>query len=258
MKIEYLVRGHGNKTIICFHGHSLNMNYFEFVADHFVNIQVISFNIFYHGNSILKEDDLHHQNLKALMEEILIENKVKNFTVLGYSLGGKFALNMVNYFPELAQKAILIAPEGIKSSNFYNTTSRMVLLRRLYKTSIDHPNWFFNLSNILHKMKIFSPSMLKFIHLQMGEKEQRQMAYNTWAKFRYIFPNQGKLKKNFHTCNIELILLMGEKDRIIKPEIGQQFINRIGKGELRMLPITHDIFREDYLQIVVQELEDII
>lgn len=256
--MEYLVRGVGEKTIVCFHGHGLNMHYFEFLADHFPGIRVLSFNIFYHGNSILKEDNLHHENLAELFALVFKKEKVNRFQVMGYSLGGKFALNLVNYFPERIDRIVLIASEGIKSNNFYNLTSRIWLLRRLYKTTIDHPNWFFYLANFLHKIRVFSPSMMKFIELQMGEKEQRQMAYDTWAKFRFIFPNQGRLKQHFDEYQIDLQVIIGDKDRIIKPEVGQYFISKMEHGTFRRLPITHDIFRKDYLQIVIRELKEII
>ncbi|MCB0476767.1 MAG: alpha/beta hydrolase [Crocinitomicaceae bacterium] len=234
------------------------MHYFEFLADNFKDVQVVSFNIFFHGQSELKEDHLDHHNLKAIFDLVIENESINHFSVIGYSLGGKFALNLVNYYPEKIDQVILIAAEGIKAHNFYNLTCRIWLLRRLYKTSIEHPNWFFNLAHFLRRIRVFSPSMIKFIELQMGEKEQREMAYNTWAKFRYVFPNQGRLKNNFHDFNIDLIVMIGERDRIIKPDVGNYFIQKMGKGEFRVLPMTHDIFRKDYLQILMKELEHII
>jgi pimeloyl-ACP methyl ester carboxylesterase len=256
--MEYLVRGEGETIFVCFHGHGLNMHTYEFIPDIIPNSKVVSFNLFFHGNSELKEDNLHHENLHEIVSQILTEEGIEKFSVIGYSLGGKFALNMVNYFPMSIERVILIAPEGIKLNNFYNFSSRIWLARRAYKNAISNPAWFFSLARFLKKIKVFSPSMIKFIEIQMGEEKDRQMAYNTWAKFRYVFPNQGRLKRNLEVNNIDLVIMIGEKDRIIKPEMGSYFIRKMGRGEFRMLPITHDVFKSEYLEIIKREVKEIV
>lgn len=234
------------------------MYHFEFLTDVFSDSKVISVNLFFHGNSELIEDDLHHDNLKEVLEEVIQIEGVDRFTLIGYSLGGKFALNMINYFPEKVDRIVLIASEGIKANNFYNFSSRIILMRKLYKSAIKHPNWVFNFAKVLTKLGVMSQSYRKFIDIQMGEEKNREMAYNTWAKFRYIFPNQGRLKRNLEQHNIDLVIMIGEKDKIIKPDIGKYFIRKMGRGEFRLIPVSHDIFRPDYLEIIKAELKQIV
>ncbi len=258
MKIEYLIRGTGQKTFVCFHGHGHNMHYWEFLADHFEDSRVVSFNIFQHGKSELIEDDLHHANLAELFQLIFEKEQIHDFISVGYSLGGKFALNLVNYFPTKVYKVILVAAEGIRPNNFYNLSSRILIMRKLYKLAIEKPGWIFRPAKFLERIGVFSPSLMKFIELQMGEQEKRQMVYNTWAKFRFIFPNQGRLKKNIQEQNINLFLIIGSKDRICKPETGRSFIKKIGVGEFREISTSHDVFRKDYLENLLKELKDIV
>lgn len=234
------------------------MHDFEFLCDLFPDAKVVSFNLFFHGFSEMREDHLNHAELKAILGQILLEENIQNYISVGYSLGGKFALNLVNYFPEQTKQVLLIAPEGIKANNFYNFSSRIWLARKIFKSTIKNPSWFFALGKFLRNIKVVSSSLVRFMELQMEKKIDREMAYNTWAKFRFIFPNQKRLKENLQKNQIDLVVLIGAKDRIISPATGVNFIAEMELGTFRLLPITHDVFRSDYLEIIKKEFKEIV
>ena len=57
---------------------------------------------------------------KKPLRNLCKETGVQNFSLAGFSLGGKFALATLEAFPEKTKGIILLAPDGIKTSFWYS------------------------------------------------------------------------------------------------------------------------------------------
>src|SRR5690349_5025567 len=80
-----------------------------------------SFDLFFHGKSEwnYEEEPLEKEFWSEIIQRFLKEQDIRSFSVVGYSMGGKFALATVEAFPTHVKEVYLLAPVGIWISPWY-------------------------------------------------------------------------------------------------------------------------------------------
>src|SRR5688572_20735740 len=102
-KLHYQKLGHGTKVLLAFHGFGQNSDYFLPVAEALgEQFTIYAFDLFFHGNSWLEKEHapLTKEFFTSLLQRFLAKEKVEKFSVTGFSMGGKFALAVLESFPE--------------------------------------------------------------------------------------------------------------------------------------------------------------
>lgn len=104
----------GNRPLLMFHGYGQDASVFK-------HIEGYSIELFFHGNSIWNkgEEPLEKSEWKDIIDEFLNKNNITTFSVLGFSMGGKFALATLEAFPGRVKEIILLAPDGVQTINFH-------------------------------------------------------------------------------------------------------------------------------------------
>ncbi len=154
-------------------------------------------------------------------------------------MGGKCALYLTKSFPEKIDDLFLMASDGIKTNKVYNVAVYPLWGRRLFKTTIRHPRWFFFMINTLNKLKILSPWLYKFTFTHMETKEKRQRLYNTWISMAEFNPDIRIVKEKINQFQIQVYLFFGKRDEVIKPEVGMQFSEGLHTCKLTILDRGH-------------------
>src|SRR5260370_41963530 len=97
---EYEVFGNGSEILLAFHGfanHPSDFKVFEPALG--TKFKIISFHLPYHGpvpsDLSGKEISYSKEDLKQLFKKFFALNSIKNFSLMGYSLGGKIALQLM-------------------------------------------------------------------------------------------------------------------------------------------------------------------
>src|SRR5687767_8509330 len=102
-RLHYRKLGNGPKVLLAFHGFGQDISFFSPVAEALVNeFTIYAFDLFFHGKSWLEKEHapLSKALLADLMQRFLAKEKVEKFSVTGFSMGGKFALSVLESFPE--------------------------------------------------------------------------------------------------------------------------------------------------------------
>ncbi len=110
-----------NNFILMLHGFTGSNNDWQFVTDHLIkNFNVITLDLVGHGKSSSPEE-LDYYKLDSIIEQILQVKKhfnLNSFSLLGYSMGGRIALNFALRFPHLINNLILESTTaGIEDEN---------------------------------------------------------------------------------------------------------------------------------------------
>src|SRR5688500_16753590 len=122
-RLHYAKTGNGDKHLLVFHGFGQDMNVFEFLANSLSrHYTFYVFDLYFHGKSYWAngEQTLTKGEWKEIMKIFFSQNQIGNFSVAAFSLGGKFALATLESFPDKTKEIFLIAPDGIKTSFWYN------------------------------------------------------------------------------------------------------------------------------------------
>ena len=257
-KLSYQVFGEGNQTVICLHGHGRSSDDFHFLAQN--NLRVISIDLFFHGESLapksrITRNPISWSEIQPVFEKLFIEEKIAQFHVLAFSQGGRFALLLLEYLPERIQSFTLLAPDGLNNKSFYNWSSRRRFFRSLFIRWQKKPEKLQKLANTAVKLKMMRPKVRDFVHHFSSDSETMKRAANTWMAFRKLQPNPIKTGEIIRTFPIELKIIMGKYDQVIRPIQAKIFLKNAGLPEkIIQIENGHDFFKPSSIEKFVDYL----
>ena len=113
----YRTWGKGDKLMIAFHGYGLDgKTLYPITQEILEEYTVVAIDLPYQGRTRWRETStLTGHELKTLIEQFLLHIQHKGkITLLAYSIGGNYALGLVHHCPEIVDKLVLIAADGLK------------------------------------------------------------------------------------------------------------------------------------------------
>lgn len=267
-EISYHLYGSGDKIAFCFHGYGEDATSFAFLEKYAGNtFTFYAIDLPYHGQTAWNEEaDFHREYLRDIILKIIDTPSEKattgNFlvpgfkiTLLGFSLGGRIALSLYEIMPELVEKMVLLAPDGLKINFWYWLSTQTKLGNKFFSYTMKRPEWFFVLLSGLNKLKLVNTSIFKFVHHYIGDKKIREDLYKRWTSLRRLKPHLKKIKSLVKANNTQLRLLYGKHDRIILPVRGEKFRKGIENHcILQIIDSGHQVLHEKHAEEIVEGL----
>lgn len=228
--LHYNRVGTGKRVLLLFHGFGQHHKAFDLLTDALAETHTLyAFDLFFHGESKWPDEKpLEKATWQEMMAQFFEQTNIDRFGVLGFSMGGKFALATVEYFPHRIDHLILLAPDGIKTSFWYSLATYPIVLRSFFKSMILKPGHLHGLLKFLRTFHLVDAGLIRFAEFQMNTQEKRERVYYSWVVFRHLKFDLKKLANLVQNHRIQFTLLIGRYDKIITA----QNMNRI----LRYLP----------------------
>lgn len=248
-QVHYSFGGNGNHILLCMHGYGESENSFHFLEKYLpANYRIIAIDMPWHGKTQWKEEiDFTVEDLMQIIDDILaaLNATGSSLTLLGFSMGGRMSLGILQAIPHRIQNMILLAPDGLKVNIWYYLATQTFIGNRLFSFTMKHPGWFFGLINLGNKLRLINRSAYNFTNNYVNDKTVRRQLYLRWTGFRKIKPSLSIIKKNIRQHNIRVHLIYGEFDRIIRHERGTKFRQGIeNKCELHIIKSGHQLLQE--------------
>lgn len=241
-KLHYSVYGNSEKILLMFHGFGhTHKNMREIEEALSLDYKVYSFDLFFHGFSEWNNEDkpLTSEFWNQLIAAFLKQNQIEKFSVLGFSLGGKLALSLVDHFANDLEKLYLIAPDGLKT-NFWYSVATSKPLKGLFRKIILNPDFFNKLLKVLTRFKFLDKSSARFASIQMNSRDKRRRVYYTWTVLKGITPNLLRVVESLNAKAISTELFVGEYDRIIPMQLVRSFSDRLLNKKFIVLKSGHN------------------
>lgn len=232
--LEYTIYGKGKQQLLYFHGYGKTADEF---GDYHMALEdiytIYSFSFFHHGKSVypthrVDRNTLTPAELNDLLAAFLEEKHINRFSLMGYSMGGKICLSLLESLGHRVNKLILVAPDGIKKNFWYRFTSRNRMGRAIYKRIIYRPRFFFFFLRTLKFTRLLDQRLYDFVRLHLETREKREQVYRVWMTLRHIDPNAGQLSHVIRQQEIRTCLNYGRYDRVCTLGQGQKFHDRLG------------------------------
>lgn len=259
LSIHFTRFGTGKTPLFAFHGFGRTGQDFDLFEPFLRNrFTVYAFDLFLHGESPFPEDRIEdHPITEKELQEFFVaftnEYGIDDFSIMGYSLGGKISLSLLELFPKKVKEIYLLAPDGIILNRWYNFASRSTIGKALYRHIINYPNPYFILLKTSKAIGFIREKMYKFLMMNMETKQKRQLVYDIWLTFSLIKPNIPKIQKLIIGNNIQCHLFFGKHDNIIKPKIGEKFAKGIpNNSTFHIIECGHVLIRERTGKIIQQ------
>ncbi|MCX2739590.1 alpha/beta fold hydrolase [Pontibacter anaerobius] len=252
-KLHYRVIGHGRRVMLAFHGYGQSSSYYQPMEKALGgDYTIYAFDLFFHGHSNLHKHNmpLTKEFLSDFIERFLEKQGIKEFSLMGFSMGGKFALTLVECMPQSILELFLIAPDGIKTSFWYNIATYPGWLQQLFKRTVLKPEFFFKFLRMLHRYNLVHKSLLRFAHYQMDSTPKRLRVYRSWIGFRDLNFDIRKIVQLLNKYEVPVTMFLGEFDEIISPRRVAVFVDALDNGELVILKAGHSHLLQEVAELL--------
>ena len=240
MNLHYQKIGKSDKILLAFHGMGQDFSCFQKFAQTFENqYTTYLFDLPFHGKSKINQTIITKEIWREYLEVFLHENQIENFSIISFSMGGRFALATLEAFTERIENTILLAPDGITEDPFYYGATRFGFTRNIFKKVLKNNHKFHGFAGFLTRMGIVHESVLKFAKIMVDTPEKQEQLYKSWVGFRALNFNIEKLAQLINNQDINLKIFMGKYDKLLPIHNVYPLTKRLNNTKLIILESTH-------------------
>jgi pimeloyl-ACP methyl ester carboxylesterase len=259
-KVHYCWFGAGPKILLCLHGYGESEESFHFLEKYISrDYTLFAIDFPFHGKTQWQEGlRFSAADLLAIIEALCAKHTQESnrFTLLGYSMGGRVALQLLQVIPAKIEKTVLLAPDGLKVNFWYWLATQTYIGNRLFAFTMKHPAWFFSLLQAGNQLRLINQSVLKFTRYYIHDITVRRQLYERWTCMRAIKPNLASVKKHIRAHRLPVRLLYGQYDRIIRHERGEKFRTGIESFcTLHIIQTGHQVLQEKQVNHIIQLIQ---
>ncbi|WAC11201.1 alpha/beta hydrolase [Dyadobacter pollutisoli] len=240
--LPYHKLGYGPNILLAFHGIgqdgvSCFKSFETQLGQHYT---IYAFDLFFHGRSRDFSFQVITKELwTELIRDFLRVHNITRFDIAGFSMGGRFALAVLEAFPSHIKNAFLIAPDGISEHPAYTLASRFAPTRFLFKWFMQHPETFFRSVNMLRKAGILNDSLVRFTGQVLNTQEKRETIYNSWVAFRQLSFDIPQVYAKAKENHVRIILFTGKFDKLLKEADVRELANILPPEDYIVLKSGH-------------------
>jgi len=268
-QICYYRIGTGPMLGLCFHGYGEDATSFAFLEKLAGNqCTFYAIDLPFHGQTGWKEDlNFTHTDLQQIIHELLLANNInlqvdapkpdRKIVLIGFSLGGRVALSLHQAWPNLTERLVLMAPDGLKVNFWYWLSTRTWVGNKLFDFTMKYPGWFFLFLRIINRLGMVNASIFKFVNFYIGNKGARIQLYERWTTLRRLKPNIKRIKSFILQNKTPVRLIYGRHDRIILPIRGEKFKEGIeAYCTLKVIASGHQVLHEKHGDEILESLKN--
>ena len=255
--IHYNRFGSGDEVLFAFHGYGENADSFNFLDDVIgKNFTIIAIDFPFHGKTKWNKGLLF--NVEDLLQIITILNHSSNqqINLLGYSMGGRVSLKLLQTIPDKIKKLILIAPDGLHNNIWHSISTQTLVGNRIFKYVMKHPGFLLKMIKLAVKINAFNKSIANFVHYYLDEASSRWILYERWTTMRKFNLNKALLKSIITQKKISVKILFGKFDKVIVTKRGVIFKKGIENFvEVKEITAGHQLLKEKYAKEIAALFE---
>ena len=253
--ICYYRFGAGTNWLCCFHGYGESGISFEWLEG-FIgkDYTVIAIDFPHHGHTSWNEQtEMCAEDLFAIIQSITQQTQ-PNINLLGYSMGGRVALQLAMQFPQYLKRIVLVAPDGLHENFWYKIATQTLVGKVIFRFTMKHPLWFLSFIQLAGKVGLLHKSICKTTLHYIDTATKREQLYLRWTAMHRFRPNVAEVKQQIISFHISIRLLFGVYDKIILSKRGEQFRQGIENDvQLYIIKAGHQLLKEKYGDIIAKQ-----
>lgn len=242
-KLCYHKIGKGTKILLFFHGYGQQGRVFEensrFLQEEYT---CYLFDLFFHGQSEWNygEAVLSKAFWQEMIRAFLEEQKIERFSLAGFSMGGRFVFATLETQANCIEAIYLMAPDGVKTNFWYNLATYPSIFRRLFRSMILKPSYFYSIANVIYKIGLVDKGLIRFAESQMKTEDMRSRVYHSWVVFRPLYFDMKTMASLIKLYNISTSMVLGKFDKVITVKNMQHLLKHLPDCKVELLDTGHN------------------
>lgn len=239
--LAYRTYGHGPVPVLAFHGFGRTGADFAVLEPALEDIATLyAFDLHFHGQSPGYPERANQpftpHELAVFFAAFADHIGAQKVAILGYSLGGRIALSLLEQMPERIERVFLAAPDGLQTRPWYRALASSAFGRRLYRRFVERPALVHGLINGLRALRLMNERRYRFLMGQTDSRAKRELVRDVWLSYRLIEPDLAVVARHALELGIGVHLFFGARDRVIPSRLGARLArfapDRITQEEL--------------------------
>lgn len=255
-ELHYLQAGRGPQLLLAFPGYGHDAHSVALFAPELQDeYTCLFFDLPHHGKSSWSANAVF---TKAMLVEacrqLMATHNVQTISLLGYSMGGRVCLTIIEQLPQLVDKATLVASDGLIPNLYYSVFTRTWLGKKLFLHMLGKPQPYLQLVQWLKKRGIVTDWQYKFVQHYTADEPTRRWLGLRWPAMAPLVPSVKQVKNNIRRHNIPVNLFMGKFDRVIPASSGTKFVQGVPSAQLHILNKGHAVIAPDTVHTIARTL----
>ena len=245
--IAYHIFGSGGEVLFCFHGYGLTGKSFAVLQPVLgTDFTFICIDFPFHGDTDWQEGLFFSvEDLWDIMTTLNPKPEIP-FSLMGYSMGGRISMCLLQAFPKQIRQMALVAPDGLKLNWWQELATHTIIGNHLFRYTMRCPEWLFAVIPMAGKLGLISKSIEKFAEGHINDARARQLLYQRWCAMRAYKPRLGLLRTLINQYKIPVNLLFGEFDKIITTSQGLAFKKNEPLITVKEIRCGHQLLKDKY------------
>lgn len=255
-KLHYLETGNGACLLLVFHGYAQGaQGMLPFAAYLNEGYTCLFFDLPHHGRSVWKDSStLTPNHLKEMVQQLMQMYHVTKVSLLGYSIGARICLSILEKMPQHVARLTLLSPDGLIINPYYYFFTNTLFGDFLFRSALQAPQRYFPMAVWLKNMRLIDAGQIKYIRRNIKDTQLRRLLSLLWPALGEILPSQASVAQAMELHGIPLHVFIGKYDRLIPAEP----IIKICRGQktctLHVLNKGHRVFDHSNLESIAQTL----
>lgn len=239
--LAYDVTGRGSHALLLFHGAGQNRAVFNDLPDELLSrYRLYAFDLFFHGESLWQnEAPITNDQWRRMLDVLCDQEQIDRLSVLGYSIGGRFALATLQVMPDRVQQCFLVAPDGLLSNPWFDLATQTRFGRTIFKKLMTRPGILQRVLPVAGWLRLVDPRMLRFIAHQLDTEEKRTRIFLTWTSFRLLRFDEKTLQRSLNAHGVTLAVFLATHDSLISASKVRHFLKRLKSVHLEVINANH-------------------
>jgi pimeloyl-ACP methyl ester carboxylesterase len=240
--LHYSYLAGGTRVLLTFHGFGQSKKDLEELEKALAPTYTIySFDLFYHGDSQGNgpERPITKDDWKEWLQPFFAKENIRHYAVLGFSIGGRFALATIEAFPENAKELLLIAPDGIKPNFWYALATSPGLPQKIFRKVVYHPDTFRALAAWGRTLRLAHPKLIRLVQRQLNSSEKQELLYRSWINFKPLSFAIASLAALLNARQIPTRIFLGKYDLILQEKDVKPLTRRLENCRVILLESGH-------------------
>lgn len=241
-RITYRKYGNGLAVLLAFHGFGQDHKAFG-PLEKALNgrFTLYAVDLFFHGNSQYTGSSLLTKSRWSyLIDCFLAAQSIDRFSIVGFSLGGRFALATAEAFADRLDQLLLIAPDGITLNRWYWLATASQPGRWLFRYTLRHLSMLTTLGHALTTLGLLNRTVMRFAEISLGTIDQRTQVYNSWTQFRQIHSDMSTVAERLNNQSTRVRFFTGAFDWIVPGSYILPFTRQLHHYELTVFKTGHN------------------
>lgn len=200
--------------MLMFHGYGQDGMLFSNLPDSYLKeYTCLAIDLFGHGHSsFFHKEKISAEDLKLMLIKLLEEEQIDRFSVFGFSLGGRVAINATYVLKDRIDELVLLAPDGVVDSFVFKAATSDSILKTMFKRMVFFPGVYKTIIQLVKKLKLIDASSIDFVERVMSTRSRRYRLFRVWNMYAgLVFSLKDLIDSGF--CDVKLYL--AKKDKFV-------------------------------------------